>query len=76
MITGLIGAGAVGSSLLYFGAEKGHAIVVLGDPDRLEKYKKGIRINGRDIAVQVQEKKDQPLDILFLSVKSIDFEQQ
>ena len=75
MITGLIGAGAVGSSLLYFGAEKGHAIVVLGDPDRLEKYKKGIRINGRDIAVQVQEKKDQPLDILFLSVKSVDFEQ-
>lgn len=73
MKVGLIGVGAVGSSLLYFAEKKGESISVFGKGDRKDRLEKGLKIKGKVLLPKtISDLKG--LDILFIAVKSTAFD--
>lgn len=75
MNIGLIGAGAVGSSLIYFSHKARKEISLIAEGQRALTLRKGIKINGEKVKTKVITEKEETLDILFISVKFLVFEE-
>lgn len=75
MKAGLLGAGAVGCSLVYFAGRSKEEISVIAEGKRKEGLEKGILINDKRFYADILSKEASPLDLLFISVKSTGFEE-
>lgn len=75
MKAGLLGAGAVGCSLIYFAGKSKKEISVIAKGKRKERLEKGILINEKRFPADILLKEASPLDLLFIAVKSTAFEE-